>query len=150
MYGHFAGWPKTVTIITRWLYYWGGRKWGFCMHCSSLYFYGSTLLITPLQGAKKIIFTACYSGKLKLALSSPDIISTSPRNFLTSRIDFTVLLLFEFLKKKRHLLVGQVKQNSLARQQNPLAPGYRTLLSLHAAPVTRHYCSKPNSHKFWP
>ena len=67
------------------------------------------------QGAKKIIFTACHSGKLKLAFTSPDIISTSPKSFLTSRIDFTVLLLFKLLKKY-HLPVGQVKkQNSLAR-----------------------------------
>ena len=35
-----------------------------------------------LQGAKKIIFTACHSGKLKLAFTSPNIISTSPQNFL--------------------------------------------------------------------
>ena len=62
---------------------------------------------TP-QGAKKITFTAFHSGKLKLAFTSPDVISTSPKNFLTSRIDFTVLLLFEFLKK-HHLPVGQVK-----------------------------------------
>ena len=41
-------------------------------------------------------------------LLGPDVISTSPKNFLTSRIDFTVLLLFEFLKK-HHLPVGQVK-----------------------------------------
>ena len=34
------------------------------------------------QGAKKIIFTACHSGKLKLAFTSPDIISTSPKNVL--------------------------------------------------------------------
>ena len=61
-----------------------------------------------MQGAKKIIFTASHSGKLKLAFTSPDVISTSPKNFLTSRIDFTVLLLFEFLKK-HHLPVGQVK-----------------------------------------
>ena len=61
-----------------------------------------------VQGAKKIIFTACHSGKLKLALTSPDVISTSPKNFLTSRIDFTVILLFEFLKK-HYLPVGQVK-----------------------------------------
>ena len=60
------------------------------------------------QGAKKIIFTACHSGKLKLAFTSPDVMSTSPKNFLTSRIDLTVLLLFEFLKKN-HLPVGQVK-----------------------------------------
>ena len=59
------------------------------------------------QGAKKIIFTACQSGKLKLAFTSPDVISTSPESFLTSRIDFTVLPLFELLKK-HHLLVGQV------------------------------------------
>ena len=60
------------------------------------------------QVAKKIIFTACHSGKLKLAFTSPDVISTSPKSFLTSRIDFTVLLLFKFLKK-HHLPVGQVK-----------------------------------------
>ena len=68
-------------------------------------------LCTPqlsIQGAKKIIFTACHSGKLKLAFTSPDVISTSPKNFLTSRIDVTVLLLFEFLKK-HYLPVGQVK-----------------------------------------
>ena len=60
------------------------------------------------QGAKEIIFTAGHSGKLKLASTSPDVISTSLKSFLTSRIDFTVLLLFEFLKKY-HLPVGQVK-----------------------------------------
>ena len=41
-----------------------------------------TLINQPEQGAKKIIFTACYSGKLKLAFTSPDVISTSPKNFL--------------------------------------------------------------------
>ena len=35
-----------------------------------------------LQGAKKVIFTACHSGKLKLADASPNIISTSPKNAL--------------------------------------------------------------------
>ena len=44
------------------------------------------------QGAKKIIFTACHLGKLKLAFTSPGVISTSPKSFLMSRIDFTVLL----------------------------------------------------------
>ena len=32
------------------------------------------------QGAKKITFTAYHSGKLKLAFTSPDVISTSPKN----------------------------------------------------------------------
>ena len=64
----------------------------------------------PLQGAKKIIFTACHSGKLKLTFTSPDVISASPKSFLMSRIDFTVLLLFDFLKKDHFfvMLVGQV------------------------------------------
>ena len=60
------------------------------------------------QGAKKSIFTACHSRKLKLAFTNPDVISTSPKSFLSSRIDFTLLLLFEFLKE-HHLPSGQVK-----------------------------------------
>ena len=71
------------------------------------------------QGAKKTIFTACHSGKLKLAFTSPwDVISTSPKNFLTSRIYFKVFLLFEFLKK-HHLPVGQVK-NRIVTSPGPL------------------------------
>ena len=50
-------------------------------------------IINNPQGAKKIIFTACHSGKLKLVFTSPDVISTSPKTFLKNRIDFTVLLI---------------------------------------------------------
>ena len=39
------------------------------------------------HGAKKVIFKACRSGKLKLANTSPNVISTSPKNILMSRID---------------------------------------------------------------
>ena len=59
--------------------------------------------------AKKIIFTACHLGKLKLAFTSPDIISTSPKNFLTGRIDFTVLLLFELTSKNVTCPSGKLK-----------------------------------------
>ena len=53
----------------------------------------SNITIYKQQCAKKIIFTAYHLGKLKLAFTlSPDVISTSPRCFLTSRIDFIVLL----------------------------------------------------------
>jgi len=40
------------------------------------------------QGAKKVIFTACHSGKLnsKLTFTRPNIISTSPKNVLISRL----------------------------------------------------------------
>ena len=67
----------------------------------------NSLIVYPVQGAKKIIFTACHSGKLKLAFTSPDVISTSPKSFLTSRIDFTVLIVR--LPQTHHLPVGQVK-----------------------------------------
>ena len=43
---------------------------------------GSQRVNESNQGAKKIIFTACRSGNLKLAFTSPDVISTSPKNFL--------------------------------------------------------------------
>ena len=33
------------------------------------------------QGAKKVSFTACHSGKLWLATTSPRVISTSPKTF---------------------------------------------------------------------
>ena len=45
-----------------------------------------------LQAAKKVIFTVCHSSKLKLAFTSPNVVSASPQNFLISRIEFTVLL----------------------------------------------------------
>ena len=47
------------------------------------------------QGAKKVIFTACHSGKLKLTFTSPNIIS----QFFYNLKFFT----------KLHLPVGQVK-----------------------------------------
>ena len=42
---------------------------------------GTLTLSQQSQGAKKIIFTACHSGKLKLAFTSPDVISISPKTF---------------------------------------------------------------------
>ena len=56
-------------------------------------------ILREQQGAKKIIFTACHLGKLKLAFTKPEVISTNAKNFLTRRIDFAVLLLLEFIKK---------------------------------------------------
>ena len=53
---------------------------------------GEVGVVSLWQGAKKVIFKACHSGDLKLAYTSPNVISTSPQNILMSRIDFTVLL----------------------------------------------------------
>ena len=59
-------------------------------------FVGNNLLTTLLhnnnnetyqtQGAKKVNRTACHSGKLKLTFTSPNIISTSPKNVLMRRL----------------------------------------------------------------
>ena len=43
-------------------------------------------LCKTMQGAKKVTFTACHLGKLKLTFTSPNIISTSPKNVLMSRL----------------------------------------------------------------
>ena len=77
--------------------------------CHTSVGYITTHLPSPLhsklfQSVKKNIFTTCHLGELKLAFTSPDIISV----FLTSRTELTVLLLFELLKK-HHSLVGQFK-----------------------------------------
>ena len=68
---------------------------GWLVYLLWFWFYDSqvkTVLIAQLvehcnteamQGAKKIIFTACHSGKLKLAFTSPDIISTSPNQLIS-------------------------------------------------------------------
>ena len=69
------------------------------MHKLTLWYSGHSALSLP--GCKENHF---YS----LAFTSPDVISTSPKSFSSSRIDFTLLLLFEFLKE-HHLPVGQVK-----------------------------------------
>ena len=53
---------------------------------------GEVGVVSLWQGAKKVIFKACHSGDLKLAYTSPNVISTSPQNILMSRIHFTVLL----------------------------------------------------------
>ena len=44
---------------------------------SSNFAIGVALHLIEAQGAKKIIFTACHSGKLKLAFTSLDVISTT-------------------------------------------------------------------------
>ena len=89
------------------------------------------------QGAKKIIFiySLPFREADQLAFTSPDVTSTSCKNFLTSRTDFTVIPRYLNSSKKHQLPIAHwasEKQNSLAQQQNPLAPGYWTLLSLHA------------------
>ena len=66
-----------------------------CFFYNLLTIQTKTDYLSPNQGTKKIIFTACHLGKLKPAFTSQDVISTSPKNVLTSRIDFMVLLLFD-------------------------------------------------------
>ena len=89
----------------------------------------SIFILCQLQGAKKVIFTACHSGKLRLAYTSPNVISTSPKTFwwaellsqffcnLNSSKNFTCLSVTSKIAKsnspvacKQALLFGRVKQ----------------------------------------
>ena len=67
-----------------------GKSWGYwicnkslsSVTCIMLWFKFILGLHFISQGARKVIFTACYSGKLKLAFTSPNIISTwTPKIF---------------------------------------------------------------------
>ena len=49
--------------------------------------YGSHVVVVQSNaGCKESHITACHSGKLKLTFTSPNIISTSPKNVLMSRL----------------------------------------------------------------
>ena len=88
------------------------------------------LLVKP-QGAKKIIFTACHSDKLKLAFTSPDAISTSPKNFL----------FFCYSNSSQNItcLSGKLKTEFTSAIAKSTSLGYRTVFSLHAEPVLSHH-----------
>ena len=47
-----------------------------------------------VQGAKKINFTACPSGKLSLTSTSPKVIFTSPKNFFREQNEKNINQLF--------------------------------------------------------
>ena len=95
---------------------------------------------------RKSYFTACHSGKLKLAFTSPDVISTSLKNYSTGRIDSTVLLLFEFLKRHHLPVRKSLKLNSLARWQNPLTTGFRHYFLCTLS--VKFYCKRETSRKW--
>ena len=63
-----------------------GVSLGFKTNAQNKHWYSSR---THFQGANKINFTTCHLGKLKPAFTSPNVILTSPKNVLTSRIDFS-------------------------------------------------------------
>ena len=72
------------------------------------------LNIVEVSRCKENHFYSLPFGKLKLAFTSPDVISTSPKSFLMSRIDFTVLVI-RIPQNTSLARRASKKQNSLAR-----------------------------------
>ena len=74
------------------------------------------------QGAKKVIFTACHSGRLKLTISSPNIISTSPQNVWWAGL---ILQFFCNLKSSKKLTCpsGQLKTEFTSLIAKSTSPG---------------------------
>ena len=62
---------------------WGPEQGFWCCSVDGL---NRSLLPSVAQGAKKVLFKACHSGKLKLAYTRPNAISTSPKNILMRSI----------------------------------------------------------------
>ena len=96
----------------------------------------SRIWYTWTRVQRKINFTACHSGKLKLAF-------TSPKNFFTSRIDFTVLLLFKFLKKYHLYPSGKLKIEFISPIAKSTSPGLSNTTFIACWPeqafVIKHY-----------
>ena len=67
-----------------------------------------TVFIICNQGAKKVIFKACHSGTLKLAYTSPNFISTSPKNIWWTKLISKFFCKIEFLKII-HLPIWKIK-----------------------------------------
>ena len=74
------------------------------------------------QGAKKVIFTACHSGRLKLTITSPNIISTSPQNVWWAGL---ILQFFCNLNSSKNLTCpsGQLKTEFTSLIAKSTSPG---------------------------
>ena len=65
----------------------------------------------PNQGANKVSFTACQSGKLQLARTSPQVISTSPQTLFDQQNWLQSFCNLNF-PKKQHFPVRKVKDKN--------------------------------------
>ena len=76
------------------------------------------------RGAKKIIFTACHLGKLKLAFTSLDVISTSPKNFLTREL-IMIWQFFCYLNSSKNITCpsGKLKTEFTSPIAKSTSPG---------------------------
>ena len=66
--------------------YWWGVVNFHCVQMSLVLSVRFIIFGENWQGAKKVVCTAYHSGKLKLTVTSPNIITTSPKNVLMSRL----------------------------------------------------------------
>ena len=72
------------------------------------------------KGCKESQFYGLLFGQVAASMTSPRVFLTSPKMFFISSIDYS------------SSVIWFSQENSIAWLQNPLAPGYRTQLSLQA------------------
>ena len=131
-------------ICTQAMYWWENwcwsllRVWGIIKH---LCYRGCLPETGP--GCKENHFYSLPSGQAELAFTSPVVISASPKSFLTSRIHFTILLLFEFLKKIT-CASGKLKTEFTSRKAKSTSPGLSDTTFFARWGQT---CSSHNSHR---
>ena len=114
------------------------------MH-KKIYFWVYAKYYVCTQGAKKSIFTACHSGKLKLAFTSPNVISTSPKAFW--RAELISQFFFNFKSSKNITCPsGKLRTEFTCPKGNFTSPGlYDTTFFARCVPqmqlqVTPRYC----------
>ena len=90
--------------------------------CTRAWFIPFFILNFPNQVAKKIIFTGCHSGKLKLTLTSPDVISTSPKAFWRAEL-ISQFFCFSNSSKKITCPSGKLKTEFTSPIAKSTSPG---------------------------
>ena len=101
-----------------------------CFFCFVLFCF---FIRTLLAGCKENHFYSLPFGQAKASIYQPrHHFNQAPKAFCRAEL---ISHFFCYSNSSKNITCpsGKLKQISLAQQQNPLAPGYRTLLSLHAA-----------------
>ena len=108
-----------------------------------------------LQGAKKTIFTACLSGKLKLEFTSPDVISNSPKPFWRAEL-ISQFFCYSNSSKNITCSSGKLKTEFTCPIAKSTSPGlsdttffarwsYKAFFIFHTVETSRHFVFKAHA-----
>ena len=100
------------------------------------------------QGAKKIIFTACHSDKLKLTFTNPEVISTSPKAVWRAEL---ILRFFCHLNSSKKITCpsGKLKTEFTSPIAKSTSPGLSDTTFFACCTMIRHCWTQVPGIKSW-